>query len=160
RHFESLIDGQVGSERAEEALPDGLGGEVTGDLATGRSAQAVGDHQKMTSISFVTDMNHRVLIFLPLPPCIRAMSYDGLMSHVPPPVVALRNALRSDKGQISVADAELIVTLKRMRFGDLPPVDESAVARQVVFDQASPVAINDDGVRPADRLVPEQYVAD
>src|SRR5262249_16754280 len=53
-----------------------------------------------------------------------------------------------------------VVALKRMSFGDLPPVDESAVARKIVFDQAAPVAINDDRVRPADGFVFELNVAD
>lgn len=46
-----------------------------------------------------------------------------------------------------------------MRFGYLPPVNECAVARKIVFDQAAPVFINDERVRPADRLVLKQDVA-
>src|SRR5215510_6498203 len=72
----------------------------------------------------------------------------------------LCDALRRDKGQISIADANLIVALKRVRFGDLPPVDVSAVAREIVLDQAAPIAIHDDRVRPADGIVLEHDVAD
>src|ERR687892_273655 len=72
----------------------------------------------------------------------------------------LLDALRLDEDQVSVADADLVVTLKRLRFGDLPPVDESAVAREVVFDQAPPVAVDDDRVRPAYSFVLDQNVAD
>jgi hypothetical protein len=86
-----------------------------------------------------------------------------LATHNPPPAIRnpqwLLGALRGDKDQIGVADADLVVTLKRLRLGDLPPVDESAVAREIVFDQASPVAIDDDRVRPADSFVLDLDVA-
>src|SRR5262245_4219094 len=72
----------------------------------------------------------------------------------------LLDALSRDEGQIGVADADLVVTLKRLRLGDLPAVDESAIARQVVFDQTTPVAIDDDRVRTADSFVLDQDVAD
>src|SRR5215471_8525143 len=72
----------------------------------------------------------------------------------------LLGALRRDEDQVGVADADLVVTLKRLRLGDLPPVDESAVAREVVFDQAPPVAVNDDRVRPADSFVLDLNIAD
>src|SRR5262245_60432321 len=72
----------------------------------------------------------------------------------------LLDALRSDEDQLGVADANLIVTLKRLRLGDLPPIDESAVAREIVFDQAPSVAVDDDRVRPADSFVLDQNVAD
>src|SRR5262245_25503289 len=67
--------------------------------------------------------------------------------------------LRLDEDQVGVADADLVVTLKRLRLGDLPPVDESAVAGEIVFDQALPVAVDDDRVRPADSFVLDQNVA-
>src|SRR5262252_335559 len=72
----------------------------------------------------------------------------------------LLGALRRDEDQVGVADADLVVTLKRLRLGDLPPVDESAIAREIVFDQAPPVAVNNDCVRPADSFVLDQNVAD
>src|SRR5262245_66524779 len=72
----------------------------------------------------------------------------------------LLDALRGDEYQVCIADADLVVTLKRLRLGDLPPVDESAVAREIVFDQAPPVAVDDDRVRPADSFVLDQNVAD
>src|SRR5215475_14266767 len=81
RHFESLIDGEIRSECAEETLPDGLRGQLAGYLTAGRPAQAVGDHQQVAAVPFVTDVNHRVLIFPPLPSCVSAMSYDDLMFH-------------------------------------------------------------------------------
>src|SRR5215470_3966541 len=81
------------------------------------------------------------------------------------PQSAIRNphrllgALGGDEDQVGVADADLVVTLKRLRLGDLPSVDESAVAREVVFDQAPPVAVDDDRMRPADSFVLDQNVA-
>src|SRR5215475_1782512 len=42
RHFESLVDGEIRSERAEETLPDGLRGQLTGYPTAGCTAQAVG----------------------------------------------------------------------------------------------------------------------
>src|SRR5262245_16885766 len=71
----------------------------------------------------------------------------------------LLGALRGDEDQVGVADSDLVVTLKRLRLGDLPPVDESAVAREIVFDQALPVAVDNDRVRPADSFVLDQNVA-
>src|SRR5215510_15397799 len=160
RHFQSLVDAEIRSESAEETLAYGLSGQLAGDLAAGCSAQTIGDHQQMTPVPFIADVNHRVLIFPPLPSCVSAMSYDDLIVHDLSSKSRLRNPLRRDEGQISVTDANLVVTLKWMGFGDLPPVDEGAVAREIVFDQAAPVAINDDRVRPADGLVFEHDVAD
>jgi hypothetical protein len=71
----------------------------------------------------------------------------------------LLNALRRDESQSSVADTDLVVVLKWVRLGDLPPVDEGAVARKIVFDQAPPVAVDDDSVRPADSFVLDLNVA-
>src|SRR5262245_55652981 len=71
----------------------------------------------------------------------------------------LLGALRGDEDQLGVADADLVVTLKRLRLGDLPPSAESAVAREVVFDQAPPVAVDDDRMRPADSFVLDLNVA-
>jgi hypothetical protein len=50
-------------------------------LAASRPAQAIGDQQQMTPIPLITNMNHRVLIFMPLSSCVSAMSYDDLISH-------------------------------------------------------------------------------
>src|SRR5215475_3608329 len=70
------------------------------------------------------------------------------------------DSLSPNEGQGGIADADLVVALKRLRLGDLLSVDESAVAREIVFDQAPPVAVNDDRVRPADSFVLDLNIAD
>ena len=85
---------------------------------------------------------------------------DALFYTINVEPLTLKGALRGDEGQMGVADADLVIGLKRLRFGDLTPIDVSAVARKIVFDQAPPVAIDDDRVRPADSFVLDHNVAD
>ncbi len=50
-----------------------------------------------------------------------------LLSHFPD--LALSDALRGNEGQIGIADANLIIILKRVRFVDFTVIDEGSVAR-------------------------------
>lgn len=76
------------------------------------------------------------------------------------PGLSSGDALRGNERQIRIANANLVVILKRMCLVNFAAVHKSAVSRQVVLDQESSIPEDDDGMRTADRFVFKHYVAD
>jgi hypothetical protein len=54
---------------------------LTGDLAAGRTAEAVGDDEQMAIMPFVAKADEGVFVVLPLKACVSAVSNGDLWTH-------------------------------------------------------------------------------